>query len=154
MSSHAPYEWQIAWRYLRGARGARRNGFIGFISMVSIIGITLGVAALVVATAVINGFQRDVRDRMLRVIPHIEVVDAAGQALPDWRAIAKTARDTLGDDVAAASPFIAVEAAIARGDELRAAVVRGVSPDDESPATALGGLLRASAFNSPARRTC
>ena len=50
------YEWQIAWRYLRGARGARRNGFNGFISMVSITGIALGVAALVVSTAVINGF--------------------------------------------------------------------------------------------------
>jgi lipoprotein-releasing system permease protein len=139
--SNAGYEWQIAWRYLRGARGARRNGFIGFISMVSIIGIALGVAALVVSTAVVNGFSRDVRDRMLRVIPHIEVIDAAGKALPDWRTIARTARDTLGDEVAAASPFIAVDAAIARGDELRGAVVRGVSPDDETPATALGSLL-------------
>jgi lipoprotein-releasing system permease protein len=141
--SSGGYEWQIAWRYLRGAHGARRNGFVGFISMVSIIGIALGVAALVVSTAVINGFQRDVRDRMLRVIPHIEVVDALGKALTDWRAIAQSARDTLGDDVAAASPFIAVEAAIARGDEFRGAVVRGVSPDDETPATALGGLLHA-----------
>ncbi len=140
--SSGGYEWQIAWRYLRGARGARRNGFIGFISMVSIAGIALGVAALVVSTAVVNGFSRDVRDRMLRVIPHIEVIEAGGKSLADWRAIAKTARDTLGDDVAAASPFIAVEAAVARGDELRGAVVRGVSPEDETPATALGSLLR------------
>jgi lipoprotein-releasing system permease protein len=140
--SNAGYELQIAWRYLRGARGARRNGFIGFISMVSIIGIALGVAALVVSTAVINGFTRDVRDRMLSVIPHIEVIESGGKALPDWRAVAKTARDALGDDVTAASPFVAVEAAIARGDELRGAVVRGISPDDETPATALGSLLR------------
>jgi lipoprotein-releasing system permease protein len=140
--SSAGFEWQIAWRYLRGARGARRNGFIGFISMVSIIGVVLGVAALVVSTAVINGFSRDVRDRMLSVIPHIEIIDAAGKALSDWRAIAQTARDTLGDDVAAASPFIAVDSAIARGDELRGAVVRGISPEDETPATALGSLLR------------
>ncbi len=137
--SSCGFEWQIAWRYLRGAR---RNGFIGFISMVSITGIALGVAALVVSTAVVNGFQRDVRDRMLRVIPHVEITATDGKALPDWRAIAKTARDTLGDDVAAASPFIALDAAIARGDELRGALVRGISPEEETPDTALGGLLR------------
>jgi lipoprotein-releasing system permease protein len=76
------------WRYTRAGRGRRRNGFISFISGVSMLGIALGVAALIIVLSVMNGFQKEVRDRMLSVISHIEVLDAAGGALPDWRATA------------------------------------------------------------------
>ena len=86
-----PYELQIGWRYTRAGRAGRSNGFISFISGVSMLGIALGVAALIIVLSVMNGFQKEVRDRMLSVIAHIEVFDAQGAALADWRATAAAA---------------------------------------------------------------
>ena len=77
---NGPYEWQIGWRYTRAGRSGRRNGFISFISFVSVLGIALGVAALIIVLSVMNGFQKEVRDRMLSVIAHVEIFDAAGAA--------------------------------------------------------------------------
>jgi ABC-type transport system, involved in lipoprotein release, permease component len=84
-----PYELLIGWRYTRSGRRSRRNGFISFISAVSVGGIALGVAALIVVISVMNGFQKEVRDRMLNVIPHIQILNVNGQALPDWRSVAQ-----------------------------------------------------------------
>jgi lipoprotein-releasing system permease protein len=78
-----PYELRIGWRYTRAGRTTRRNGFISFISGVSMLGIALGVAALIIVLSVMNGFQKEVRDRMLGVVSHIEVYAPGGQALPD-----------------------------------------------------------------------
>ena len=61
---HIPYELLIGWRYTRAGRATRRNGFISFISGVSMLGIALGVAALIIVLSVMNGFQKEVRDRM------------------------------------------------------------------------------------------
>ena len=68
-----PYELVLGWRYTRAGRATRRNGFISFISGVSMLGISLGVAALIIVLSVMNGFQKEVRDRMLGVVSHIEV---------------------------------------------------------------------------------
>ena len=73
-----PYELQIGWRYLRAARGGSGNGFISFISGVSMLGIALGVAALIIVLSVMNGFSKEVRDRMLSVIAHVQVFEANG----------------------------------------------------------------------------
>ena len=89
---NVPYEWQIGWRYTRAGRAGRRNGFISFISFVSMLGIALGVAALIIVLSVMNGFQKEVRDRMLSVIAHVELFDRSGAALPDWKASADAAR--------------------------------------------------------------
>jgi len=78
-----PYELILGWRYTRAGRATRRNGFISFISGVSMLGIALGVAALIIVLSVMNGFQKEVRDRMLGVVSHIEVFAANGAALPD-----------------------------------------------------------------------
>jgi lipoprotein-releasing system permease protein len=135
-----PYELRVGWRYTRAGRTGRRNGFISFISGVSMLGIALGVAALIIVLSVMNGFQKEVRDRMLSVIAHIEVFDAQGGALPDWRATAAAAR--LNPQVVGAAPFVAAQALIARGDDMRGAVVRGISPDDEATVTALAAQLK------------
>jgi lipoprotein-releasing system permease protein len=135
-----PYEWQIGWRYTRAGRSGRRNGFISFISGVSMLGIALGVAALIIVLSVMNGFQKEVRDRMLSVIAHIEIFDASGNALPDWRATAAAAKTN--PRVAAAAPFVAAQALVGRGEELRGAVVRGISPAEEAEVTALAKQLR------------
>ena len=135
-----PYEWQIGWRYTRAGRAGRRNGFISFISFVSMLGIALGVAALIIVLSVMNGFQKEVTDRMLSVVAHIELSDVQGNALPDWRATADQARKNPA--VVAAAPFIAMQSLIARGDEMRGAVVRGILPADEAAITPLAAQLR------------
>ncbi|ARN21894.1 lipoprotein-releasing ABC transporter permease subunit [Piscinibacter gummiphilus] len=135
-----PYELQIGWRYTRAGRAGRRNGFISFISGVSMLGIGLGVAALIIVLSVMNGFQKEVRDRMLSAIAHIEVVDAYGAALPDWQATAAKAREN--PQVIGAAPFIAMQALIARGEDMRGAVVRGISPNDEATVTEVAAKLK------------
>jgi lipoprotein-releasing system permease protein len=135
-----PYELQIGWRYTRAGRSGRRNRFISFISGVSMLGIALGVAALIIVLSVMNGFQKEVRDRMLSVIAHVEIFDARGQALPDWQAVAEAARRE--PQVTGAAPFVAAQALVARGDDMRAAIVRGISPADEATVTPLAARLR------------
>ncbi len=139
-----PYELQIGWRYTRSGRSGRRNGFISFISGVSMLGIALGVAALIIVLSVMNGFQKEVRDRMLSVVPHVEVYAADGAALPDWRATVAQARRN--PQVVGASPFVGAQALIARGDEMRGTIVRGISPADEASVTDLGARLKDSVF--------
>lgn len=135
-----PYEWQIGWRYTRAGRSGRRNGFISFISGVSVLGIALGVAALIIVLSVMNGFQKEVRNRMLSVISHIEIFDAGGNALPDWQATAARARSH--PQVVGAAPFVAAQALVGRGDELRGAVIRGIEPGAEATVTDLARQLR------------
>jgi len=139
--SKLPYEWQIGWRYTRAGRAGRRNGFISFISFVSVIGIALGVMALIVVLSVMNGFQKEVRDRMLSAIAHVEILQPQGLALPDWQATAAKAKEDPA--VRAAAPFIAVQSLLARGEDMRGAVVRGVLPAAESQITDLAAKLQA-----------
>jgi lipoprotein-releasing system permease protein len=130
-----PYEWHIGWRYTRAGRAGRRNAFISFISGVSMLGIGLGVAALIIVLSVMNGFQKEVRDRMLSLVAHVEVFDAAGNALPDWRATATAAQKN--PQVASAAPFVSAQALVGRHDQLRGAVVRGIEPAQEAQVTEL-----------------
>ena len=80
-----PFEWLVGLRYTRAGSRSGRNSFISFISLISMAGIALGVAALIVVLSVMNGFQKEVRDRMLSVLPHIEVFDAVRHACPTGR---------------------------------------------------------------------
>ncbi len=121
-----PFELTIGWRYTRAGRATRRNGFISFISGVSMLGISLGVAALIIVLSVMNGFQKEVRDRMLGVVSHIEVYAADGQALPNVATTMAQAKEN--PQVIGAAPFIAAQALIARGEEMKGAMVRGIDP--------------------------
>ncbi len=135
-----PFELQVGWRYTRAGRAGRRNGFISFISAISMLGISLGVAALIIVLSVMNGFQKEVTDRMLSVIAHVEVYEAQGNAFADWHTMADKARRS--PQVIGAAPFIATQALIARGDEMRGAVVRGISPADEATVTQIAAQLK------------
>jgi lipoprotein-releasing system permease protein len=135
-----PFEWLIGWRYTRAGRAGRRNAFISFISGVSMLGIALGVAALIIVLSVMNGFQKEVRDRMLAAIPHVQLMDDAGGALADWHALAQQAR-ALAPEVQGAAPYIEVQSLLARGDAMRGVVVRGVDPATEPRITSLGAGL-------------
>jgi lipoprotein-releasing system permease protein len=124
-----PYELRIGLRYTRaGRRARRRNGFISFISAISMTGIALGVAALIIVLSVMNGFQKEVRDKMLSVLSHIEVASMSG-ALTDWRQVAEIARTNA--EVLAAAPFVNAQAMFARENMVRGALVRGIEPELE-----------------------
>jgi lipoprotein-releasing system permease protein len=86
------------------------------------------VAALIIVLSVMNGFQKEVRDRMLSAIP-MWSCSPGGDALPDWQALAQQARQQ--PEVTAAAPFIAVQSLLARGEDMRGVMVRGVEPADE-----------------------
>ena len=138
-----PYELQIGWRYTRAGRGGRRNRFISFISGVSVLGIALGVAALIIVLSVMNGFQKEVRDRMLSVIAHVELMSHDGQGLDDWQAVAARARanPAVGGQIQGAAPFVVSQALIARGEEMRGTIVRGIDPRREAEVTPLAAQL-------------
>ncbi len=140
-----PYELALGWRYTRAGRATRRNGFISFISGVSMLGIALGVAALIIVLSVMNGFQKDVRDRMLSVVSHIEIFTPTGDALPDLdRTLAEARRNP---QVVGAAPFIAVQALMARGDVMKGALVRGIDPAHEHEVTDLAAALQGGALS-------
>jgi len=128
-----PYELQLGWRYTRAGRATRRNGFINFISGVSMLGIALGVAALIIVLSVMNGFQKEVRDRMLGVVSHIEIFSRDGQALQDIDAIMADAKKN--PQVVGAAPFIAAQALLARGEDMKGVLVRGIEPKLEPQVT-------------------
>ena len=130
-----PYELSLGWRYTRAGRATRRNGFISFISGVSMLGIALGVAALIIVLSVMNGFQKEVRDRMLGVLSHIEVFAPGGAALPDVALTLKEAK--ANPQVVGAAPFIAAQGLLARGEDMKGALVRGVDPALEGEVTDL-----------------
>ena len=138
-----PYELQLGWRYTRAGRATRRNGFISFISGVSMLGIALGVAALIIVLSVMNGFQKEVRDRMLGVVSHIEIFSRDGQALAELDAIMAAARKH--PQVIGAAPFIATQALIARGDDMKGALVRGIEPKLEPAVTDFASTARTEA---------
>ena len=139
-----PYELILGWRYTRAGRATRRNGFISFISGVSMLGIALGVAALIIVLSVMNGFQKEVRDRMLGVIAHIEVFAPGGSALPD---VARTLAEVRKNpQVVGAAPFIAAQALLARGEDMKGTLVRGIDPVLEGGVSELGAQLKATVF--------
>ena len=121
-----PFEASVGWRYTRSSRGAgKRNGFISFISALSVAGIALGVAALIVVLSVMNGFQKEVRDRMLAVLSHIEVI-ATQTPLLDWAPVLAQARSH--PEVQAGAPYVSGQAMLTRDEAVRGVLVRGIDP--------------------------
>src|SRR3954463_10388736 len=135
-----PYELVLGWRYTRAGRATRRNGFISFISGVSMLGISLGVAALIIVLSVMNGFQKEVRDRMLGVVSHIEVYGPGGGALADLgRTMSEVRRNPA---VVGAAPFVAAQSLLARGEDMRGSIVRGIDPRLEGQVTDLAAAAQ------------
>ena len=129
-----PVPVAIGLRYLRAKR---RNGFISFISLASILGIALGVTALITTLAVMSGFQREIRDRMLQMAAHT-TVSGYGEPLQEWqRAVDVALRDAR---VAGAAPYIEKEALIL-GSNNQPAMLRGVEPAREDTVSVIGAKL-------------
>ena len=130
------YEWWIGARYAglsRTGRGGRRGDrFVSFIAASSMAGIALGVAALIIVLSVMNGFQTQVRDRMLSVLPHIELYVPGmdhERVLDEWKGLAaQAAKDP---EVRGAAPFVAAQGMLARGQALTGVQIRGIDPTIE-----------------------
>jgi len=129
------YEWLIGTRYLRSTH---RRGFVSFVALMSVCGLMLGVATLIVVLSVMNGFERELRNRILAVTSHATIAGLNG-TLPDWRAVQAVVRRESG--VQAAVPYIESQAMFAHGTAMAGANVRGVLPEEERTATGLAQHL-------------
>jgi lipoprotein-releasing system permease protein len=125
------YEWLIGTRYLRGAH---REGFISFVAIMSVLGLMLGVAVLIVVLSVMNGFERELRNRILSVTAHATVTGLQG-SFADWPAARSKALQN--HEVLAAVPFIEAQAILYHGQHVVGAQIRGVAPGLERTATGL-----------------
>jgi len=135
------YELLVGLRY---TRAKRRNRFIGINSLVSMIGIFVGVWALIVVLSVMNGFQKEVRTRILGVASHVEI-SSIDNRLPDWRSIAALAAQH--PRVLAAAPFVQAQAMLSAGQAVRGALVRGILPEEEEKVADIGRHMRSGSLS-------
>ncbi len=127
-----PFELFVGLRY---TRAKRRNHFISFISFISILGIALGIAALITVMSVMNGFEKEIRARILGVAAHIQITGTE-KGLADWNAVAVEAKKHPA--VTGAAPFVAGQGLLSTGAGVRGVVVRGVIPELEDQVADIG----------------
>jgi lipoprotein-releasing system permease protein len=131
-----PYELLIGLRY---TRAKRRNHFISFISVISMAGIALGVMALIVVLSVMNGFQEELRGRILGVASHMEISGPGGR-LVDWQGLA--AQVARHPEVRGSAPYVSGQALLAAGGETKGAMVRGLLPAEEGKVAEFAGNMK------------
>ena len=131
-----PYELFIGLRY---TRAKRRNHFISVIALISMLGIALGVMALITVLSVMNGFQKELRGRILGVASHV-VINGVGNRLVPWRDVMASA--TKHPDVIAAAPFVLAQSMLSVGSAVQGAVIRGVDPQAEATVAEVGKHMR------------
>lgn len=119
------FELMVGLRYLRAKQ---KSGFVSFISLVSIVGIALGVAALIIVLSVMNGFQREIRSKIIGVTAHMQIMSPAG-AISDWQNIGKTAMQN--KNVLAYAPYIDGQGLVSFDGSVSGVLIRGISPDYE-----------------------
>ena len=132
-----PFELFVGMRY---TRAKRRNHFISFISLTSMVGIGLGVAALIVVLSVMNGFQEELRSRILGVASHLQIT-GANNVLADWQTVSskvQTAKHVTGT-----APYIMAQGMLSNGQAVQGAIVRGVLPSEEGKVSDLATHMRA-----------
>ncbi len=136
------YELFIGLRY---TRARQRSRVISFISMVSVIGIALGITVLVTVLSVMNGFQREVRTRILSVASHIQI-SGPDNTLDDWRSVA--AKAVLHEQVLAAAPYVSAQGLLSSGSTVRGAYTRGIVPADEERVADLAQHMKSGSLNA------
>jgi lipoprotein-releasing system permease protein len=135
------YELLIGQRYLRSGRD---NRFVSFISVISMVGVAIGVAVLIVVLSVMNGFQQELRDRILSLTPHA-TISAFGSGLPDWRQTIE--RTQSNAEVVAAAPYIEDQALLIASDKTSGAAITGVLPEQESKVAAIAAKMSEGSFD-------
>jgi lipoprotein-releasing system permease protein len=140
------YEFLVGLRYTRSRKRAQgRNRFISFISLVSMLGIALGVAALIVVLSVMNGFQEELRTRILGVASHVQVHSPAG-GLGAWQQV--TDESLRHPDVRAAAPYVQEQGMLAFNEVVRGTMVRGVIPSEEDKVADFARHMKAGSFEA------
>ncbi|HEV8518685.1 MAG TPA: lipoprotein-releasing ABC transporter permease subunit [Burkholderiales bacterium] len=137
-----PYELFIGLRY---TRARQRSRFISFISLVSVIGIALGITVLITVLSVMNGFQREVRTRILSVASHVQI-SGADNTLADWRAVA--AKAAQNEQVVAAAPYVSAQGLLTNGGTVRGAFIRGILPEAEEKVADLAQHMQAGSLEA------
>jgi lipoprotein-releasing system permease protein len=137
-----PYELFIGLRY---TRAKRRNHFISFISLISMLGMALGVLALIVVLSVMNGFQKEIRARMLGATPHLEIV-ADGGRVENWQQVLELA--ARNPQVAAAAPYVSGQGMLSFGQSVQGILVRGIDPALERSITELSNKVKAGSLDA------
>jgi len=127
-----PYQLFVGLRY---TRAKRRNHFISFISLISILGIALGVTALITVTSVMNGFEKEMRERIIGAASHATITEY-GSPMQAWRAAADTALEN--DSVIGAAPYIEGQVMLVNRGRSSGALFRGVLPEQEPNVSELG----------------
>jgi len=130
-----PYELAIALRYVRSRN---KNQFISFISIISMAGIALAVAVLIIVLSVMNGFEAEVRNRILQVVAHASITGLDGR-ISDWESLAAVAGQD--PEVKAVARFVDGQAMLLGAAEIRGVQLRGVDPVTELKTSALGSLM-------------
>ncbi len=130
---------------LRYTRARQRTRFISVISLISVIGIALGMTVLITVLSVFNGFQREVRTRMLSAVAHVQVT-GLGESLPDWQGIAATAAKN--PHVLAAAPYVSVQGLLTSSGRVRGALLRGIVPAEEEKVSEIGAHMRSGTLES------
>jgi lipoprotein-releasing system permease protein len=136
------YELTVGLRY---TRARRRNRFIGINSAVSMIGIAVGVWALIVVLSVMNGFQKEVRTRILGVVSHLQLLADDGR-LDDWQDVARISAQH--PRVLGTAPFVQAQAMLSNGQAVRGAIVRGIVPAEEETVADLARHMRAGSLDA------
>src|SRR5688572_9866964 len=137
-----PYELFAGLRY---TRAKRRNHFISFISITSMLGIMLGVAALIVVLSVMNGFERELRTRILGMASHATISALRGP-LEDWKAVAEKAK--ANPAVEGIAPYIEGEGMVRIGSDLSGTLLRGILPEEEAKVSEIGPHMRIGTLDS------
>ncbi|WP_110875608.1 lipoprotein-releasing ABC transporter permease subunit LolE [Franconibacter helveticus] len=130
---------------LRFSRGRRRSGMVSLISIISTIGIALGVAVLIVGLSAMNGFERELNNRILAVVPHGEI-EPVNQPWNGWGDVLQRVEKVNG--VAAAAPYVNFTGLVESGVNLRAIQVKGVDPQQETRLSALPNFVQNNAWRS------
>ncbi|MSL29792.1 lipoprotein-releasing ABC transporter permease subunit LolE [Escherichia coli] len=130
---------------LRFSRGRRRGGMVSLISVISTIGIALGVAVLIVGLSAMNGFERELNNRILAVVPHCEI-EAVDQPWTNWQEALDNVQKVPG--IAAAAPYINFTGLVESGANLRAIQVKGVNPQQEQRLSALPSFVQGDAWRN------
>jgi len=141
MSLRQRYEWLVGTRYLRSGH---RRGFLSFITGISVVGLALGVAVLLVVMSVMNGFESELRSRILTVTSHATLMGLDGP-LPDWRLAQQRATATPG--VIGSAPYIEDRAMLAAGQHLAGSQLRGIDPAQEKAIVGIGRTLTAGSLD-------
>jgi lipoprotein-releasing system permease protein len=132
-----PYELFIGLRY---TRAKRRNHFISFISLISMVGIALGIVVLITVLSVMNGFQHELRSRILGVASHVEISEFGG-TLSDWSAIAQAS--ARHPEVTGAAPYVMAQGMLSFDQAVQGALIRGVLPSEERKVADIGEHMKA-----------